>query len=171
MMAPRALPAQEGQAEVDPGAGVTVQAAQRVAVGGPGAAVLTAQQREVAEENVRVGLLGCVADGPGRLDPRLRQRPGTRRRAAPRRSRAAQDPGASRTASSAAATASASRPSRSKARLARRYPQSAPDSARGSRSTAWRAASSAASGWSRLRQAAATAHHSRGLSGSSGDGT
>jgi hypothetical protein len=71
VVAARTLPAQERQAEVDPGTGMVLQTAQRVAVGGLRAPVLSAHQREVADEDVRVGLLGCVAHGPGRLGPRF----------------------------------------------------------------------------------------------------
>ena len=90
-----------------------------------------------------------------------------RRSAEASRSRAAQEPGASCTASSAAATASSWRPSRSRARLASRWLQSAS----GVMLIARRAASSAASGWSWASRAAATMHQARGSSRSVGGGT
>ncbi len=71
----RTLPAQPGQAEVDPGAGMVRQAAQRLAVGGLREVVLTSQQREVTGEDVRIRLLRRVADGSGRLGPRLAPAP------------------------------------------------------------------------------------------------
>lgn len=67
----RPLPAQQGQAEVHPRRRVVPAPAQRRAVRPGGPVVVTAQQREVAAQDVGVGLVGGEPDGAAGLRPGL----------------------------------------------------------------------------------------------------